>query len=259
MRRIYTIQIIPEDSAKVRTYQVSRIWIKLFGWLIFVIAILLCLLVWKLAEINIRLADSWRLKADNELLMKRHAEYEVALTDLDSIYAIEAQIQSILNTYFESDSSKVRSFLDKNRLMHVSTKKIQLDTDDETEMNLNRQILDVFPNILPVMGVISRHYSDEHKAVDFAAAIDEPVYATASGKVIFTGDKGDRGIVVEIEHEGGLATSYAHLSRYSTRKGSYVRKGEIIGFVGNTGNSTGPHLHYEILLNKKPVNPEKYF
>jgi murein DD-endopeptidase MepM/ murein hydrolase activator NlpD len=259
MKKIYTIQIIPEDAAQVRTYRINRIWFKLFSWLICIIAILLGLLLWKLSEINIQLASSWKLKADNQWLMERHAEYEVAFSDLDSIYAIETQIQNILNTYFESDSTKVRSFLDKNRHMHISAKKVQQDVDYETEANLNRQSLDAFPNMLPVMGVISKHYSDEHQAVDFAAAMNEPVYATASGKVIFAGDKGDRGLTVEIEHEGGLITSYAHLARYSVKKGHSVRKAEIVGFVGNTGNSTGPHLHYEILFNNKPVNPEKYF
>jgi murein DD-endopeptidase MepM/ murein hydrolase activator NlpD len=259
MKKIYTIQIIPEGSTKVRTYRINRIWIKLFSWLICIIAILLCLLVWKLSEINIQLANSWKLKADNQWLLERHAEYEIAFTNLDSIYAIETQVQNILNTYFESDSGKVRSFLDKNRLMHISAKKVQQDIDYETEMNLNKQSLDAFPNMLPVMGVISKYYSDEHQAVDFAAAMNEPVYATASGKVIFAGDKGDRGLTVEIEHEGGFITRYAHLARYSTKKGAYARKSEIIGFVGSTGNSTGPHLHYEILFNNKPVNPEKYF
>jgi murein DD-endopeptidase MepM/ murein hydrolase activator NlpD len=259
MKKIYTIQVIPEGSTKVQTYRINRIWVKLFLWLVCLIAILLCLLVWKLSEINLQLANSWKFKADNEWLMERHSEYETAFTDLDSIYAIENQIQNILNTYFESDSAKIRSFLDKNRFMHISAKKVQQDTDYETEMNLNRQNLEIFPNTLPVMGVISRHYSDEHQAVDFAAAMNEPVYATASGKITFTGEKGDLGLIVEIEHESGFVTRYAHLARYSARKGNYVRKGEIIGFVGNTGNSTAPHLHYEILLNNKPVNPEKYF
>ncbi len=259
MNKLYTIQIIPENSTKIRTYRIKRVWLKLFAWIICIIAILLGIFIWKFTEINIQLASSWKLKSDNEWLMVRHAEYEAAFSDLDSIYAIETQIQNILETYLENDSNRVRSILDKNRLMHISSKKVQLDTDFEAEISLNRQNLDVFPNMLPVMGgIISRHYSEEHKAVDFAAAMNEPVFATASGKVIFAGDKGDFGFMVEIDH-GGIVTRYAHLARFSTKQGFSVRKGEIIGFVGNTGNSNGAHLHYEIIYNGNNVNPENYF
>ncbi|MDR2731615.1 MAG: M23 family metallopeptidase [Fibromonadaceae bacterium] len=258
MKKLYTIQIIPEGSTKVQTYRIKRMWIKLFAWIVCIIAIMLCLLIWKFTEINMQLASSWKLKADNEWLVERHAEYESAFSDLDSIYAIEAQIQNILNTYLESDSNKVRSVLDRNRLMHTSSKKVQQDMDFEAELSLNRQNLDMFPNMLPVMGVISRHYSEEHSGVDFAAAMNEPVFATASGKVVFAGEKDNLGIVVELDHNG-IMTRYAHLSRFSVKKGAYVRKGEIIAFVGNTGNSTGAHLHYEIIYNGKSVNPERYF
>jgi murein DD-endopeptidase MepM/ murein hydrolase activator NlpD len=258
MKRLYTIQIIPEGSTKVRTYRIKRVWLKIYSWIISLAAILLCILIWKFTEINIQLANSWKLKADNEWLMKRHAEYESAFSNLDSIYAIEAQIQNILSTYLENDSNKIRSILDKNRLMHTSSKKVQQDTDFEAEITLNRQSLDVFPNMLPVMGVISRHYSDEHKATDFAAAMNEPVFSTASGKIIFAGDNGNLGLMVEIDH-GGFITRYAHLASISVKKGANVRKSETIGFVGNTGNSSGPHLHYEIMYNGKFVDPEQYF
>jgi len=259
MKKLYTIQIIPEGSTKVRTYRIKRIWLKMFTWLISLVAILLCILIWKFTGINMQLANSWKLKADNEWLMERHTEYESAFSNLDSIYAIENQIQNILSTYLENDSNKIRSILDKNRLMHTSSRKVKLDTDFEAEVTLNRQSLDVFPNMLPVMGVISRHFSEEHQATDFAAAMNEPVFSTASGKIIFAGDNGNLGLVVEIDHGGGFITRYAHLSRISAKKGTNVRKSEIIGFVGNTGNSSGPHLHYEVMFNGKLVDPELYF
>jgi murein DD-endopeptidase MepM/ murein hydrolase activator NlpD len=258
MKKLYTIQIIPEGSTKVHAYRVERIWIKLFTWLICLAAILLCVLIWKFSEINMQLAKSWKLKSDNEWLMERHSEYESVLLDIDSIYAIELQIQNILSTYLENDSNRTRSTLDKNRFTHTSYKKALQDIDYETEMNLNRQSLDGFPNMLPVMGVISRHYSEEHNGIDFAAAMNEPVFSTASGRVKFVGEKGDLGIVVEIDHDG-IITRYAHLSSFSVKNKANVRKGEIIGFVGNTGNSTGAHLHYEIIFNGNPVNPEMYF
>jgi murein DD-endopeptidase MepM/ murein hydrolase activator NlpD len=141
----------------------------------------------------------------------------------------------------------------------VSFKNIQQNAEAEAaEESLNKS-LDVFPNMLPVMGVISKPFSEEHTGIDFAAAMGESVFATASGNVIFASERDNLGLMVEIDHGGGIVTRYGHLSRFSVRKGASVRKGEIIGFVGNTGNSTSAHLHYEIVYNGKPVNPEKYF
>jgi len=257
MKTLYTIQIFPEGSSKIRSYQIKRIWIKLFAWLICLVAILIGVCIWKFAEIDMRLANYWGLKAENERLLNQHSEYASAFAELDSIYAIEFQIQNILGTYFEDDSVKIRSVLERNNFMKVSAK--SMGTERDLELAMNKQNLEVFPNMLPVMGAVSRGYSDEHKAVDFVAALDEPVFATAVGKVIFAGNRGDRGIVVEIDHGGGIVTVYSHLSRFSIKNGSTVKKGENIGFVGNTGNSSSAHLHYEILFNGKPVNPEKYF
>jgi len=258
MKKYYTIQVVPEGSTRIHSYRIARMWVKLFSWLLCLAAVLLCVFIWKFTEINVQLASSWKLKADNEWLLKRHAEYEAAFANLDSIYSIEEQIQSILSTYYEGNPGEFRSILDKN--LHISSKKVQNDVDFEAELNMNKINLDVFPNMLPVIGgVISRSYAEDHKAVDFVSSSNDPVHATASGRVIFAGSKDDLGNMLEIEHENGVKTRYAHLSRFSVRNGSYVKKGEVIAFMGNTGYSTGSHLHYEILLNDVPVNPERYF
>ncbi len=117
------------------------------------------------------------------------------------------------------------------------------------------------PNILPVIGIISKRFDleKEHTGLDFAASLHEPVFATAAGKVRLAEVQDDMGKIVEIEHANGLVTRYGHLSSYYVRKGNYVRKGETIGSVGMSGKTSGPHLHYEILLHEKPVNPENYF
>ena len=92
-------------------------------------------------------------------------------------------------------------------------------------------------------------YNKLHKGVDFAAPIGTPVYAGGNGVVEFVGRNGGYGKYIRIRHNNEYKTAYAHLSGYNKKiyKGSRVNQGEIIGFVGNTGNSTGPHLHYEII------------
>ena len=97
-----------------------------------------------------------------------------------------------------------------------------------------------------------------HTGLDFRAAMGDPVRATASGKVASAGWAGGYGRMVEIDHGNGLSTRYGHLSAINVKVGEYVKIGQVIGEVGSTGRSTGPHLHYEVRLNNNPVNPLEY-
>ena len=86
-----------------------------------------------------------------------------------------------------------------------------------------------------------------------------PVYATADGKIISVNGKTGYGNIMIIDHGYGYRTLYAHLSRFKVTEGQTVTRGQLIAVSGNTGRSTGPHLHYEIRLNNVPVNPRNYF
>lgn len=97
-----------------------------------------------------------------------------------------------------------------------------------------------------------------HPGLDFKGKVGDPVKCTASGKVIFTGRAGGYGNCVRIQHLGNIETWYGHLSRINVHEGQHVTVGEVIGKVGSTGRSTGPHLHYEVRRNGKPVNPVQY-
>lgn len=125
------------------------------------------------------------------------------------------------------------------------------------------------PCISPVQGVVVSGYGFRndpffgswrmHTGVDIAAPYGAPVRAAADGKVIFAGwDTGGYGLQVEIDHGDGLVTKYAHLSRLQARVADSVRRGQVIGFVGSTGYSIGPHLHYEVIERGVKVNPQKY-
>ena len=97
-----------------------------------------------------------------------------------------------------------------------------------------------------------------HTGVDFDAPYMSPVCATAAGTVIYAGYRGDYGKVVEIDHGNGIDTVYAHLHRYTVSVGERVGTGTQIGFLGSSGRSSGPHLHYEVLVNGEPQDPEKF-
>jgi murein DD-endopeptidase MepM/ murein hydrolase activator NlpD len=102
----------------------------------------------------------------------------------------------------------------------------------------------------PILG-----YVRFHDGVDLAASAGTPIAAAADGRVIGAGWRGGYGQQVQIAHAGGVDTLYGHMSRIAAHAGELVRKGQVIGYVGSTGLSTGPHLHFEVTKNGRPVNP----
>ena len=103
------------------------------------------------------------------------------------------------------------------------------------------------------------HVRKFHQGMDFTAPTGTEVFATANAKVDFAGWKQGYGNTVILDHGYGYKTLYAHLYKILVRKGQKVRRSDIIALVGNTGKSTGPHLHYEVRLNNKPVDPRNYY
>ncbi|WP_423141311.1 M23 family metallopeptidase [Parablastomonas sp. CN1-191] len=97
-----------------------------------------------------------------------------------------------------------------------------------------------------------------HPGLDFRGPIGAPIYAAAAGRVSFVGQKSGYGNCVEIDHGNGLVTRYAHMSGFRTLVGREVAPGAIIGLIGSTGRSTGPHLHFEVRINGSPVNPRPF-
>ena len=97
-----------------------------------------------------------------------------------------------------------------------------------------------------------------HSGMDFKAPTGTPVRATGAGKITKVGRQGGYGLTVEVHHGNGIVTRYAHLSRILVKRGQKVVAGQAIGRVGSTGRSTGPHLHYEVRVDNRAVNPARF-
>jgi murein DD-endopeptidase MepM/ murein hydrolase activator NlpD len=97
-----------------------------------------------------------------------------------------------------------------------------------------------------------------HTGIDLRGDAGEPVRTTATGSVTIAGRRGGYGNMVEVSHGNGLATRYGHLSEIDVKVGQTVRIGEVVGKIGSTGRSTGPHLHYETRINGEAVDPQKF-
>ena len=100
--------------------------------------------------------------------------------------------------------------------------------------------------------------SELHGGLDFKGNTGEPIQATASGRVSFAGTHNGYGQMVEVTHKHGYRTVYAHLSRIDVKNGQTVQAGDVVGLLGSTGRSTGPHLHYEVQLRGERLDPETF-
>lgn len=97
-----------------------------------------------------------------------------------------------------------------------------------------------------------------HKGIDFRGPVGAPIKTTADGKVVFAGVRGGYGNCVIVQHPNEFQTLYAHLSKISVKEGQMISLGDVVGELGSTGRSTGPHLHYEIIKNNEKIDPQDY-
>lgn len=154
------------------------------------------------------------------------------------------------------------------RLSDVST-----DLKDSFEVylsaiDLRNKRFAATPSITPVKGRITSKFGyrtspfsgvrEYHKGIDIAAAEGTSIKAAADGVITFSGRKGLLGNLITIDHGNGIVTRYGHISRFVKKRGQRVKKGDTIARVGDTGRSTGPHLHYEVRISGKAVDPKKY-
>lgn len=150
----------------------------------------------------------------------------------------------------------------------ISRQEFNLKIIQELLQN-HKAILLATPSLWPVMGPISSAFGETrlspaagggrpHKGVDISAPLGTPVVAAAEGVVVSAGWQAEMGKSICLDHGHGFATMYGHLKTIMVKPGERVKKGQIIGTVGMTGNSTGPHLHYEVRIHGVPVNPQAY-
>ena len=125
------------------------------------------------------------------------------------------------------------------------------------------------PSIWPLKGEIGSSFgartdpfmgegTEKHLGIDISGPYGHEVHSSADGFVIFSGRMSDYGNLVVVDHGHGFTTRYAHLSRFAAHTGQYLNKGDVLGYVGMSGRTTGPHLHYEVRINDRPTDPIAY-
>jgi murein DD-endopeptidase MepM/ murein hydrolase activator NlpD len=185
--------------------------------------------------------------------------------------ALEASVGRFINSYTARASLENRDRPVSQRLATLKDNTVRMEHTLRvlnTVLGHSKDFLEAIPSITPADGWITSHYGRRvspfsgkqvrHMGLDIGAREGTPVSVTADGKIIFAGKSRTYGNIVIVEHAFNVQTRYAHNSKLLVRRGQKVKRGQKIALVGNTGRSTGPHLHYEVWVNNQPVDPSNY-
>lgn len=231
------------------------------------------------------------IEAKENRLVGILAELEFLREDINRIRQFDNQIKMLVGSKntaeesniggIETDEFKIdmlplhRQELASRKILHYIR---DLKRDSQLEeiiqqdlivfMNESTQKLASIPSIVPSQGFITSRFGYRlspftgskrlHRGLDIAAAVGTKIVAPADGKVVFADRDGAYGLCVEIDHGNGIKTRYAHMSKISAKIGSTIKRGDLVGLVGNTGRSTGAHLHYEVMVNGVHSDPLAY-
>lgn len=155
-----------------------------------------------------------------------------------------------------------------DRLRELASRQTRSLAQLQDYFRTRKELLDHSPSVWPASGYFTSSYGHRddpftgsrtlHAGIDISNEIGTPIYAPAAGVVVVSGNGGGYGNLIELDHGRGVRTRYGHLSRLFVKVGADVKRGTLIGHMGNTGRSTGPHLHYEVRVDGDPKNPENY-
>lgn len=205
--------------------------------------------------------------------------YEIVLDDETKTYVDTLEVaESVVNEIkadFDGDVSKLNIQINEvytedletvsDDSLKIESKVAEVAVDLLEESKAIAIINDIKLAYLPVSGRITSRYGEAsslrrstHTGLDIACNYGTPIKAVAKGVVTFSGKNGSYGNLIKIDHGNGVETWYGHCSKLYAEVGKQINAGEVIAAVGSTGNSTGPHLHLEIRVNGKAVNPQEY-
>lgn len=234
----------------------------------------------KVSEFNQLRTEKDQLKSNYSRLEQVAKERDLQVASLGSIasevsalYGLKSQPTLVTVTSEQIHDVEVSSSLDQLHALRTSA--LTGATMVGLTMGLTRNATTAdwikansAPNLWPVEGQVTGSFGERidpfngegafHSGVDIGSSYGHKIVAPADGVVTLTETIGGYGKTIIISHGNGISTRYGHLSGFAVASGQHVQRGDLIGFVGESGRSTGPHLHYEVRINDTPVNPYKY-
>lgn len=270
MKDKFTITI--QDVHGVKQYTLKQFFKKFFIFLVLFVLFSFIIgggVIWYLKkEVDELEATKYELERRNELLVKKNKELQETIAKKEQeLGELIAKIQNIEEMMGAPKQAKPVVLAKAPSPVEIRKKIKKKIGKIELNLHVVNYMFKHIPNGSPLgryLRITSRYgyryhpiYRRRkfHTGVDLGARYGQPIRATADGLVEYAGWKSGYGRTIVIQHRFGFETVFAHLSRTRVRVGQYIRKGQIIGYVGSSGRSTGPHLHYEIRYLKRPINP----
>ncbi len=278
----YTLIVVPHAKARFRRFQVP---VRLAKWVFGVstaVALVVCGVLVHYTRIAAEVAELRHLREENRALLTKTHEYEKNAGNL------QAKVQQLQNTVTKlgvmaglehslPEPAGVGGVAGIESLPpRIDPMALSLMERDVTRLTDRSAKLEEFyrdqtvllastPSVWPVRGYLSAGFGnridpftaqkDFHPGIDISTPVGTKVQAPADGVVISTGVQGGYGNAVVIDHGFGIVTRYGHLDSFNVKPGQRVKRGDVIAFVGSTGRSTGPHLHYEVWVRDQAQNP----
>jgi murein DD-endopeptidase MepM/ murein hydrolase activator NlpD len=294
---LFTLMIIPSRKSTVKKISLSTVLVRILIISSALVILIALYVVYDYASIQRDKAELVRLRVqtkeqsqqvqDLALKIDEFSDRMEELRQSDKKLRILATYQTkhdkrlLLGIGGSNKETRIRELLDQDQQKLISGMRKGIAALNEDAINREksfnelmiflreqRSLLAVTPNIWPVKGWVTSEFGirespftsgvEFHKGLDIATRFGKEVVAPADGLVIAVSELTQDGNLIKIDHGHGLVTAYAHLSKVLVKQGLRVKRGDVIGYVGDTGRSTGSHLHYAVFVNKVPVNPRRY-
>ncbi|MEA2560818.1 MAG: hypothetical protein QOH06_2322 [Acidobacteriota bacterium] len=284
-RQHHTVIFVPHAHAKLRKWRVTNLQIGLVTGALLLLTLTAAFFIWSHFSTKSNPVEIARLAGENEKLREVNQEFESSIRKLqDQLTSYEDRTRQLaivagIATLGEAGDTTEAGIgggtpVDEIGMEDLPAMQGRLRQIDgtlkavETRLHQRARWISQTPAITPVKGILTSgfgyrsdpvtHGRGDHQGLDIAGAPGQPVRATADGIVMRAGMIGGLGKAIYLAHGYGVTTRYGHMSKVEVRPGQRVKRGDIIGRVGNTGRSTGYHLHYEVRQDGQPVNPLVY-
>lgn len=239
-------------------------------------------MLWKATSYNSLRRDQDNLKQQYEALQTQVKDTNQRLDSLQSLAGEVAMAYGITrfrqtpfgltdadSTVAAQDDDTYQASVDEFSYLQKNVTAVAMSAGGTRLLPANQlSSLGIVPTLWPVVGEITGHFGERmdpfsgegafHAGLDIASHYGDAIHATGDGVVIEADDRSGYGRFVVIDHGFGVSSCYGHLSAFNVQVGMHVRAGDVIGFEGQSGRSTGPHLHYEVRIYNTPVNPWRY-
>lgn len=281
-RKNYTVILVPHARAKFRKFQVSNVHLWLAAATVALLTAGVAFVAWTQFALPVDEAQVASLRQENEQLRRVNSSFEDGIRELQGkLDSYEERTRKLaivagIEEFTVSNDTGVggTGFDLETGLEGLNAVDSELDRLTETLSTVEHRFAEQarwaasVPSVYPAEGLLTSGFGTRkdpltgrramHQGVDISALRGKPVYATADGLVVRSGRLGHLGNAVYLSHGYGLTTRYGHMSKLAVESGQKVKRGDLIGYVGNTGRSTGYHLHYEVREEGRPVNPRAY-